>query len=295
MHQNTIQGAGLGLRIPHIQHVLKEKPTVPWFEVHICNFLNAPLNRQLLHQVAMDYPLSFHGVNLNLGGIDPLNNDYLVALKKTVDEFQPALVSEHACFTALHDHHFHDLLPIPYTQQAIEHFSDRIEQVQDFLGREILIENISKYFQYPESTLSEAEFLAELCKRTGCKLVLDINNIYVNQINFADNSELQLNHYLNSILYQCIGEIHLAGHSQSNGQLIDTHSCPISEDVWSLYEVFLNHWDTQQDRTIDLPPCLIEWDSQLPDFSILEQERSRAEKTSATVFQSQSLELEVTA
>ena len=281
MNQKAIKGAGVGLRIPHIQHVLKNKPRVPWFEVHICNFLSAPLNRQLLLEISKDYPISFHGVSLNLGGTAPLNPVYLSSLKQAVDEFQPALVSEHACFTSLNEQYFHDLLPIPYTSQAVGHFADRIDQVQDTLGRPILIENISKYFEYAESTLTEAEFLAALCSRTGCKLVLDINNIYVNQFNFPENKDLLLEHYLQSIPYQHIGEIHLAGHSQCEGQLIDTHSCPVSDDVWNLFTSFIHQWEIKaKDKTP--PPCLIEWDSQLPEFSVLEQEQTKAESLMRT-------------
>lgn len=277
-----VGGAGIGLRIPHIQHVLQEKPKVPWFEVHTCNFLSAPLNQQLLHQVRKDYPLSFHGVSLNLGGTDPLNHAYLQKLKNAIEQFEPRLVSEHACFTTHNGQHFHDLLPVPYTPAAIDHFANRIEQVQEYLGREILIENISKYYHYPESSLSEAEFLAALCQRTGCRIILDINNIYVNQTNFVDDASLQLPHYLATIPAEFIGEVHLAGHSESSGQLIDTHSCEVSNAVWNLFETFLHHWQltTQenQKKNSSYPPCLIEWDTQLPEFTTLEKQRRIAEQ-----------------
>ena len=141
MDQSLCRGAGLGLRPAHLREVCLEQPDVPWFEVHICNYLGGGLNRALLHQVAESYPLSFHGVNLNLGGVDPLDRAYLQKLKRAVDDFQPALISEHACFTAHGGHHFHDLLPVPYTGEAVKHMASRIRQVQDALGRRILIEN----------------------------------------------------------------------------------------------------------------------------------------------------------
>lgn len=294
MIAHTCRGAGLGLRIPHIQQVLNEKPPVPWFEVHICNFLTAPLNRHLLRQVAEHYPLSFHGVSLNLGGIDELDWDYLTLLKKAINDFQPALVSEHAAFTALNGQYFHDLLPVPYTREAVQHFSERINRVQDFLGHQILIENVSRYFNYDESELTEAQFLSEISQLSDCGLVVDLNNIYVNQRNFPDDGD-SIESFLNTIPFDRIGEVHLAGFSEHLGQLIDTHGSPVSDVVWQSFASFLQDFQQHLDKpnatdtntsnirpypkatTLEDLPCLIEWDNNLPDFSRLNQERITAQ------------------
>lgn len=265
MTLKSCTGAGLGLRIPHIQYVLEHRPDIAWFEVHICNFLRGGLNQRLLREVANHYPLSFHGVSLNLGGPGPLDLDYLRRLKNAVDEIQPAMVSEHACFTALDDNHFHDLLPIPYNELAISHFSDRIDQVQTFLAREILIENVSRYTSFDESDRGEAEFLSAVSKNTGCGILLDINNAYVNQQNLGESLDL----FLNALPLTSIAEIHLAGFSDVNGQLVDTHGSAVSDEVWESYKIF-----NQMQPNI---PCLIEWDNELPDFPRLHEEQKKAQ------------------
>lgn len=274
------EGVGLGLRIPHLSYILQHRPAINWFEVPVCNFLRAPFNRDLLHQISAHYPLSFHGVSLNLGGSDQLNQEYLSALKRAVDEFQPALISEHACFTAHQGQHFHDLLPVPYTQQGVQHFVDRLDQVQNVLGRKILIENVSRYCAYTESEMSEAEFLAAICHHSGCGLVLDLNNIYVNQMNFPKDTHLSLEHFIRHIPLDSIGELHLAGHSRQGEYLVDTHGSEICDPVWDLYSDFLKYWrsnSTKQHRTKTAPPCLIEWDNNLPTFSVLQQQGEKAQ------------------
>lgn len=264
MNLQNVAGVGIGLRIPHIQHVLQHKPAVPWFEVHICNFLRGGLNRALLQRVAQDYPLSFHGVSLNLGGADELNRDYLQRLKTAVDEFNPALISEHACFTALGEQHFHDLLPLPLTPEALAHLSERVERVQDFLGRSILIENVSRYTNYPQSQMTEAQFLAELSARSGCGILLDINNAYVNQCNVQESWSDLLTH----LPLDAIGEVHLAGFSKIDGTLVDTHGQAVDDEVWRLYSEFVG-------LRPDVP-CLIEWDNNLPNFARLQREAALA-------------------
>ena len=266
--------AGLGLRIPHLDQVLAQGPSVAWFEVHICNFLTAPLNKALLAKIAQDYPLSFHGVSLNLGGTDPLNIEYLNLLKQSIDTFQPKLISEHACFTGHQGESFHDLLPVPYTESSLKHFANRVDAVQSILGRQILIENVSRYLNYEQSTMSEAEFLAQLCKQTGCKLILDINNIYVNQTNHQQDSGQSLAHFLQTLAFETIGEIHLAGHAERDGQLIDTHGTDVCEAVWSLFKGFLTHCAALGKPC---PPCLIERDNNLPKFDELQEECIQAQ------------------
>ena len=258
-------GAGIGLRIPHIKYVLNHQPEIPWFEVHPCNFLRGGLNRQLLYRIAERYPLSFHGVNLNLGGIDPIDVDYLQRLKTLVGEIQPGLISDHACFTSLDQNYYHDLLPIPYSRTAVTQMASRVMQVQDILQQQILIENVSRYTSFPESTLSEAEFLNEVCYQAGCKVLLDLNNAYVNQLNLG----ISVDGFLAELNLQLVAEVHLAGHSTQGDYVVDTHNKKVCNEVWDIYRAFVSN-----NPGI---PCLIEWDSDLPDFSVLEEERNTAQ------------------
>lgn len=261
---SAISGAGLGLRIPHIAHVLTQRPDIPWFEVHICNFLQGGLNRHLLQRVADFYPLSFHGVSANLGGVEPLDEQYMKQLRALVDELQPGMISEHLCFTAMAETNYHDLLPIPFTESGLAHFVERVDQFQSRLNRSVLIENVSRYTQYTHADMSEAEFLAELCARTGCGILLDLNNAYVNQRNLGEDIQL----FLQQIPLNHIGEIHLAGYSEIDGVLVDTHSQKVHKPVWEVFEQFYQ-------QSMDIP-CLIEWDSDLPDFDILCEECGKA-------------------
>lgn len=275
---NTNLGVGIGLRIPHLKHVIDNQPKIPWFEVHSCNFLKNSLNKQLLYKVAENYPISLHGVSLNLGGVTPIDTQYVTALRQLVADINPVLISEHACFTAhlveQQTQFFHDLLPIPYTMEAVNHFCQRINQVQELLNRPILIENISRYYQYSESEMSEGNFLAEVAKRTGCGILLDINNAYVNQVNLNIDAKTLFKELKNT----WVGEVHLAGFSVLEKQLLDTHSAPVSDPVWHLYEAWC-----QARGHFDKVPCLIEWDSELPSFHVLEQEKSKAENIQAVV------------
>lgn len=252
--------------MPHLREVLKNLPSITWFEVHICNYMGGGLNRALLEQISQHYALSFHGVNLNLAGIDPINKDYLTKLKTAVDEFNPSLISDHACFTANQGQYFHDLLPMPYTEEAALHLVDRISQVQDMLGRQILIENLSRYFCFDESELSEGEFLALVSEKADCGLLLDINNAYINQINLNES----VNDFLSHIPIDRVQEIHLAGFEDQQGVCVDTHGAPVHDEVWSFYEAF-----TAKNPDI---PVLIERDNNLPDFSelVLEQQKAQS-------------------
>lgn len=265
MEMAACRGAGLGLRPVHLHEVCRAEPAVPWFEVHICNFLGGGLNRSLLHRIGERYPLSFHGVNLNLGGVDELDRSYLQGLRRAVAEFQPVLVSEHACFTAHQQHHFHDLLPVPFTDEAVLHMAARIGQVQDYLGREILIENISRYAAYEESQLSESEFLSAVCQEADCGLLLDLNNAYVNQCNLGED----LNDFVAGLPLSRVGEVHLAGYSVREGRLLDTHSSAPSDVVWDHYRNFC-------ELCPDVP-CLIEWDSNLPSLRELVAQQIKAQ------------------
>ena len=233
--------------------------------MHICNFLGGGLNRALLSQVGERYALSFHGVNLNLGGVDELDRDYLQKLRCAIDEFGPALVSEHACFTAHQQHYYHDLMPVPYTEEAVKHMATRICQVQDCLGRRILIENISRYFSYSQSQLSEGEFLSAVCAEADCGLLLDLSNAYVNQCNLGED----LGDFIKALPLARIGEVHLAGYSERDGLLIDSHNTAPCPAVWDHYSAFCELYP-------DIP-CLIEWDSNLPALPELVRQQIKAQ------------------
>ena len=262
---------GLGLRHPHTQYVLENKPAIGWFEVHPENFfMKGGPALQMLERICEDYPLSLHGVGLSLGSAEEIDSFHLVQLKVLIDRFSPFLVSEHLSWSRVQGQYLPDLLPIPYTEESLEIFARHIDQVQNVLGREILIENPSSYFEYEVSCLTETDFLTALCQRTGARLLLDINNVYVSSMNHGwDPSS-----YIGSIAPALVGEIHLAGHSQKTFEdgsslLIDTHSSHVCEEVWALYSM-ANHLGMEG-------PTLIEWDTDIPEFEVLMGEAKIAE------------------
>ena len=262
--------AGIGLRSAHHDALLQTRPATAWLEIHPENFFadgGKPL--QLLEQVRALYPLSLHGVGLSLGSTDPLNKTHLSRLKHLIDQFQPGLVSEHLSWGSAGDRYLNDLLPLPYTAEALDHMVERVSQVQDYLGRQILIENVSSYLEFSVSDIPEWEFFAALARRAGCGLLLDINNVYVN----ACNHGFAAADFLTQIPAEFVQEIHLAGFSvnpvEGGEILIDTHSRPVCEQVWQLYQ-----------HTIDAigpRPTLIEWDQDLPELNVLLAEAQRAE------------------
>lgn len=260
-----LKSVGLGLRSAHMQTVLEDLPKVDWFELHACNFVSSKINQVLLAQLRRHYRLSFHSVSLDLGGSDPMNLEYLNGLKHLVQAFEPDLVSDHLCFTRLEGHHYHDLLPVPYSEAHLEHVADRIDQVQNVLGRKILVENIAQYTSYSNNTMRVGEFLSALARKTGCELLLDLNNAWVNAHNINESVE----HLLEDIPLSLVGEIHLGGCSLEDGRYIDTHAHPVNEEVWDLYRKVC-------EKTPNLP-CLIEWDADLPEFSVLLDQLSKAE------------------
>lgn len=264
--------AGIGLRSAHHRHVITQRPSVAWFEVHTENFFAAGGPQPaFLERVRADYPLSLHGVGLSLGSTDPLDHAHLRNLKRVVDRFQPAFVSEHLSWSSIGGHFVNDLLPLPYTEEALTHFSERVAYVQDFLGRSVLIENPSSYVAFATSTMPEWEFLAQLSRRSGCDILLDINNVYVS----AHNHGFDTGDYLAGIPADRVREFHLAGHSaqiDADGRtlLIDTHDARVCDDVWALFAAAV--------RRIGARPTLIEWDANLPAFDVLEDE-ARIAKT----------------
>ncbi|TAM85208.1 DUF692 domain-containing protein [bacterium] len=263
--------AGIGLRAPHVERILRDRPYIPWLEVHSENLFAAGGGIQsAMAQIRADYPLSLHGVGLSLGSADELNPAHLGRLKALVDRYQPALVSEHLCWGAVGGLHSNDLLPLPFTEEAVRLLVSRIGQVQEVLGRGILVENISNYLRFCGGDYTEWEFVVEVVRRSGCGLLLDVNNIYVNAVNHAFDPL----DYLRAIPTEVVGEIHLAGFTRKDDLpvplLIDTHSRPVSDAVWSLYAEAI--------ARLGPVPTLIEWDQDIPDLEMLLAEAGRAEE-----------------
>lgn len=262
--------AGIGLRAPHMQAFLEGHPEIAWLEVHSENYFaeggRAPIE---LDRIRRDYPVSLHGVGLSLGSTDPLDQGHLAKLKRAVERYSPALVSEHLCWVSVAGGHFHDLLPLPYTDEALAHVAARVAEVQEHLGRQILIENVSSYLEFEHSTMPEWDFLREVAARSGCGILLDVNNIFVNAVNHAFDPH----RYIDAIPAHDVQEIHLAGHleKQVDGVrlLIDTHDRPVKDAVWDLYAYAL--------EILGPKPTLIEWDSTLPELAVLLAEAGRAE------------------
>jgi uncharacterized protein (UPF0276 family) len=263
--------AGIGLRSGHYREVLETQPAVAWLEVHPENFFAAGgKHLHYLEQIRAHYPLSLHGVGLSIGSTDPLNTQHLDKLKRLINRFEPSLVSEHISWGSVNSGYFNDLLPLPYTEEALAHMVTRVGQIQDYLGRTILLENVSSYLQFESSTIPEWEFVAELAERAGCGLLLDVNNIYVNACNHGFDAST----YLRAIPVHSVQEIHLAGFTVTaiDGQdvLIDTHSRPVCDEVWLLYRQALQHLAVAI-------PTLIEWDADLPPLNVLVEEAHHAD------------------
>jgi len=263
--------AGIGLRAAHHEEFLATRPPVPWVEVHSENFFGDG-GRQLavLEQVRRDYPVSLHGVGLSIGSTDPLNREHLRRLKRLADRIEPALVSEHASWGSVAGQFFNDLLPMPSTREALLHLAGQVGAVQDYLGRQILLENVSSYLQIGAAEMPEWEFLTELARRSGCLLLLDVNNIHVS----AHNHGFDAMTYLQAIPAELVAEIHLAGHSVVTGAgedlLVDTHDAPVTAAVWTLYEAAL--------RRFGRVPTLLEWDARLPPLGELLAEAAKADR-----------------
>ncbi len=251
-------GFGLGLRVDHYQTVLDTRPAVDWFEVITENYLvlgGKPLH--FLRRIREHYPMVMHGVSLSVGSTDPLNMDYLRQVKQLASELQPAWLSDHLCWTQMGGTNIHDLMPLPYTEEALAHVVERVQRVQDFLGRRLLLENVSSYVTYTDSRLSEWDFLAEIARRADCLILLDINNIYVS----AYNHGFAALDYLNAIPPERVQQFHLAGHSNLGDYIIDTHDHPIIDPVWQLY--------TQAITRFDEVSTMIERDDHIPPFDEL--------------------------
>ncbi|NOZ11433.1 MAG: DUF692 domain-containing protein [Gammaproteobacteria bacterium] len=247
-------GFGLGLRTDHYDAVIKQKPDVDWFEIISENYM-VPGGKPLyyLDKIRQDYPMVMHGVSMSLGSSDPLNQAYLKDLKALIKRVEPQWVSDHLCWGGVHGKNLHDLLPLPYNEDTIAYVADRINQVQDTLGRQILIENVSSYVSYTASTMSEWEFLATLTERADCLILLDINNIYVS----AFNHEFDALEYLNAIPIERVQQFHLAGHQNNGHYIVDTHDHPVIDPVWELYAHAVRRFgavSTMIERDDNIPP-----------------------------------------
>jgi uncharacterized protein len=266
---------GVGLRAPHLAEILATRPPVGWFEVHPENYMGGGPALSHLLAVRSLYPLSLHGVGLSLGSAEGIDREHLARLKTLVAQTEPFAVSEHLSWSVSEGAYLNDLLPLPYTDEALDIVSRNISFVQESLGRTILVENPSAYLRFSTSSISEPEFLAALARRTGCGLLCDVNNIFVSSTNFG----LDAADYLERIPRDAVGEIHLAGHFRSERRgrplLIDDHGSSVCEEVWVLYG-----------RAIDrfgMVPSLVEWDKNLPALAELLAEARRAEDVAASV------------
>jgi uncharacterized protein len=265
--------AGIGLRPLHHAWVIERQPSVSWFEVHAENFMTHGVLVDELDSIALKYPLSLHCVGLSLGSVALPERTHLHRLRELVARCNPYLISDHLAWNAVDGMHLPDLLPLPYTEEALQVVIRNVQQVQEILQRQILLENPSRYTHIAHSTLSEAEFLAELALRTGCGVLLDINNVYVSARNQDSDPHRALAHFLDTLSAQCIGEIHLAGHTVAEGDgtrelLVDDHGSRVCPDVWGLYREAV--------ATLGPVPTVIEWDNRIPAFSVLEEEASIA-------------------
>jgi uncharacterized protein len=263
--------AGIGLRASHVAEVVATRPAIAFLEVHTENYLGGGPAVAALERLRSDYPVSLHGVGLSLGGADPLDDRHLRRVKGLVERIQPALVSEHLAWSVGGGAYLNHLLPLPYDAVRLEATSRRIGRIQETLGRRILVENPARYLRFRGSPIPESEFLLELSRRTGCGILLDINNVYVSARNFDEDP----GEYLDAMKAGAIGEIHLAGHATNDADgraiLIDDHGSRVAEAVWDLYRAAL--------MQLGPIPTLVEWDTNLPELAVLLGEAEQAERS----------------
>jgi len=270
-------GFGLGLRTDHYDEILATSPRIDWFEALTENYL-VPGGKPLhyLDRIRANYPMVLHGVSLSIGSTDPLDLDYLKALKALARRVEPAWISDHLCWTGVAGKNLHDLFPLPYTEQAIDHVATRVRQVQDFLGCQILLENVSSYVGFRQSQMPEWEFLAEIAARADCFILLDVNNIYVS----AFNHGFEAREFLDGVPPFRIRQIHLAGHSHCGSHIIDTHDAPIADPVWALYGEAVMRFGNVA--------TMIERDDHIPPLADLVTELDEARRTAASALRTRS-------
>jgi hypothetical protein len=265
-------GHGIGLRPPHYPEVLAGTARADWFEVISENFM-IPGGRPLavLERARATTPIVLHGVSMNLGGTDPLDARHLDALDALVRRFEPAWVSEHLCWGAFGRHYAHDLLPLPFTEEALRVVVERVHRVQDRLRRRILLENVSSYVTFPHSTMPEWTFLGAVAEEADCGILLDVNNVYVSAVNNGFTPD----DYVRGLPHGRIGQIHLAGHTDAGTHLVDTHDHPVPDAVWELYRAAVTRFGPVA--------TLVEWDDRIPSFAEVVAEADRARALEAEV------------
>ena len=267
MLKNKIAGVGLGLRPEHFAVVENTQPDIPWFEILSDNYFVA--GGAMLHHldaIREKYPMTMHSVGMSVGSTDALNTDYLTELKTLADRVQPAVISDHLCWVSAEQEYFHELLPLPYTDEAVTHVADRITQIQDYLGQRIAIENVSSYMNYAQSEMTEWEFITNIANTADCDILLDVNNVYVS----AHNHGFDPMTYINALPIERITQCHLAGYKDCGKYLLDDHGSSVQPPVWDLYDAMLA-------RTGPIA-TLIEWDTSIPTFETLCHEASHAQR-----------------
>lgn len=258
--------AGIGLRTPHFEALAALRPPLSFIEVHSENyFADGGPALAWLERFRADYAVSLHGVGMSLGSADPLDRGHLARLARLAGRIEPALVSEHLCWSSVGGVHLGELLPLPCTEEALAHVCDRVSAVQEALGRRILVENVSAYVRFAASTIPEGEFVAEVARRTGCGVLLDLNNAWVNAV----NHDTDVRAFLEAIDPASVGEIHLAGYEATPDGLVDTHGAPVCAEVWALYEEAI--------ARLGPVPTLVEWDTDIPALGALLAEAGRAD------------------
>ncbi|SDD21836.1 DUF692 domain-containing protein [Kordiimonas lacus] len=258
-------GLGVGLRNSHFDHILKAWPEVDWFEAISENFMDSGGRpRWVLDQIKERYPIVLHGVSMSIGSTDPLDRAYLAKLKALADDVKARWVSDHLCWTGIMGLNSHDLLPLMLTEEALTHVAARVRIVQDVLERPLVLENPSSYVQFQQSTISEPDFLRALCDQTGCKLLLDVNNVYVTCFNAGTSTD----DYMKAFPFEHVVQMHLAGHQHCGTHIVDTHDGPVCDEVWQLFRAA---WQ----KTGGASP-LLEWDGDVPEFDRVHAEVLRA-------------------
>lgn len=280
LHKETaISGVGIGFRSPHLADLLAPdntlSKTIPWLEVLADNYLNVGgVFAAHLKALAEHYPITFHCVGMSIGSADGLNIRYLQALKDLADKHQVVWVSDHLSWSNFQQTRSHDLLPLEYTDQTLRRMVADIQQAQDILERPLMLENISAYFAHPDNAIEEADFIRDLCQASGCSVLLDLNNLFVNHKNLDYN----MASYLNKLPANHIKQVHLGGHEQRGELLVDTHGSTICEPVWTLYKEVMSRFGPL--------PTLIEWDNNIPELAVLLSERQKAEQIMQNVLHS---------
>ncbi|HZF03394.1 MAG TPA: DUF692 domain-containing protein [Patescibacteria group bacterium] len=262
-------GCGIGLRAPHVTEIVETRPAVAWLEIHAENYMGGGPAARALERVRADYPLSIHGVGLSLGSAEGLDVAHLERLARLVERLEPALVSEHLSWSVTGGAYLNHLLPIPYTEEALDVLCAHVARAQERLGRRLLVENPSGYLRFRHSPIPEPEFLNALARRTGCRLLCDVNNVYVTCANLGGDAVA----WLDALEPSAVGEIHLAGHTCNDADghtiLIDDHGSPVADPVWPLFERALGRFGTT--------PTLVEWDTDVPPLAVLLAEAAKAQ------------------